>query len=428
MRTKSNQFLALMLAVVLLVSTLPGCASTLTRSEPELESYKVSMDVNPSIEFTITEDKVSAVEAFNDDGTVILLATDVLGMSATDAVTSIVKEMITAGYIAETEIKPYLLITVAEDEAVDSETSEALTESLEVAAEAALTENELDCRVKSTVASIEVEQASDALGLSIGRYLLFKYIAQEQDVTIEDALATYGHLTIGELMDMFADAKFAYKYHGKKHEKIEDEDSDSDSSSNSSSASELLTPDQQLAVKAAFAQLKLDREAARVVFHETYKSIKETYKTGLEALRVKGKKSAESDARSQRALLRETMLADRRAAIITRADSVAAAKAAFILTLSELGISLDNYEDFLDGLNDDEETDVDEEEEESSSEISSSEVSSSEVSSSEVSSSEVSSSEVSSSEESSSEVESADDSEDSSETISVDNLSVHGKK
>ena len=422
MRTKTNQFLALTLAVVLLVSTLPGCSSSLTgsQSEPESESesYKVSMDVNPSIEFTITDELVSSVDAFNDDGTAIILATNVLGMTATDAVTSIVKEMVTAGYIAKTEIKPYLLITVSEDETRDSEASEALTESLETAAVAALDENELGCKVKSTLVSGEVEAASDALGLSIGRYLLFRYIAEEEDVTIETAIATYGHLTIGELMDMFEDAKFAYKYKAKKTEDKEELDE---------SSSDSLTPEQQIAMKAAFAQLKLDRAAARVVFHETYKSIKETYKTGLEALRVKGKKTAENDVKAKRALLREAMLADRRAALAVRADAVAAAKAKFLLTVSELGISDEILDDILDDVDEDADEDIDEdvdESEESSSEISSSETSSSEVSSSETSSSEVNSSEDSSSEES----EESEDSEDSSSTISIENLMNHGKR
>ncbi|MHB8963023.1 MAG: anti-sigma-I factor RsgI family protein [Saccharofermentanales bacterium] len=431
MRIKTNQFLALTLAVVLLVSTLPGCSSTLTESQPEPESFKVSMDVNPSIEFTITDELVSSVDAFNDDGTAIIMATNVLGMTATDAVTSIVKEMVAAGYIAKSEIKPYLLITVSEDETRDSEVSEALTESLETAAVAALDENELGCKVKSTLVSGEVEAASDALGLSIGRYLLFKYIAEEEEVTIEAALETYGHMTIGELMDMFEDAKFAYKYKEIKEEDKEESDE---------SSSDLLTPEQQLAMKAAFAALKLDREAARVVFHETYKSIKETYKTGLEALRVKGKKTVESDVQSQRALLRETMLADRRAALVTRTDAVAAAKARFLLAVSGLGISDEILDDILDDVDEEEEDadeDIDEdtdESENSSSEASSIENSSSEESSSEVSSEDESSVESEESEDESddeseeSEDDSDDESEEESSTISTENLSIHGKK
>ncbi len=390
-----NTVLALMLTIAVLAFALPGCAGVPVTTAAE--SYKVSLDLNPSVELTVTGGTVTAVEAFNDDGSVIVLGTDVSGMSLSDAVTAIVTEMIAGGYIAKTEIAPYLLITVSND----SEANPALSDALEQAAEAVIEGSEIPCKVKSTYVSGEVEAASDALGLSIGRYMLFKWIADEEGITVEDAVDSYGHLSIGEIMEMFKDAKFAFRY------RDSSKDESVSGSEDESGFLGTLTPEQLAVVEPLFAQLKADLAAARDTFHSTYKAIRDAYKTGLESLRAPGKKDHEA-IQSQRTALRDTMLADRRAAITARADAVAAARETFVLGLTTAGIPqelLGNYFNWLDKEEKSIENDEPEESESAESEPAESEIEESGSEGSEIEESQPEESEIEESQPEESEIE-----------------------
>jgi phosphoribosylaminoimidazole (AIR) synthetase len=213
MKRRLTGLLVLFLIAALALPGITGCTQIPTASAA---NYKVSLDVNPSIEFTVTDGLVSAVNAYNDDGTAIILATDVVGMTPEDAVKVIVEQMIAEGYIAPSEVKPYLLITVSENPDLDEE----VVDGLEEAAEEILEAYDVGCKVRSTMVAGSVEEEAAAAGMSIGRYVLFSYIAEEEGLSLEDAVLTYGHMTMGELMELFEDAKFAFRY------RYEDEDDD----------------------------------------------------------------------------------------------------------------------------------------------------------------------------------------------------------
>ncbi len=360
---KQNVPLALLLTFAMLALIFSGCSAVPEQSQvqdgtasqnqvspgEQTDSFKVSLDVNPSIEFTVTDGLVSAVKAYNDDGTEIELETDVMELNAAEAVTVIVQQMISAGFISVAEIEPYLLITVSEDEELDPETAEMLIALLEDAANLALSENEVSCKVKSTITSDDVKSESEALGLSIGRYLLFSYIALEEEITIEEALLTYGHLSIGEIIEIFEDAEFAFKYQEtNENDNIDEEQPDSEF--------EGLDPEQKEALQPAIDQLKLELKTARETFQEAFKNVKETYKDGLEGLRTEGKKENPEDLKSQRTLLRETMLEQRKLAIENKKTAYVEAKENFVATALELGIPAEVLSDFIEDLVEEEET------------------------------------------------------------------------
>jgi hypothetical protein len=365
--------LALLLTMVLLVWTVAGCTPSRDASlfSPPDDVFKVSMDVNPSMELTIVEGLVSAVKAYNDDGSAVLMDAEVVGLSGEEAVAAIVAEMVQKGYIATSEIQPYLLITVAEDASMDPAAADALMTSLGAAADTALVQAELGCAVRSTTVSLETTQASEALGLSVGRYLLFRVIAQEKGISIEDVILTYGHLTIGEIMEMFDGAESAFMNQegdtesGENPEEVGEEDAGDEEligEEDPIDEEDLdeLTPEQREALQPLFEQLKADMKVARETFHASFKQIKEAYKNGLESLGKPGKGGVTEEMKAQRTSLRETMLADRKAAIVGRKDAVMAARAAFLQAALELGIPEELLKDFTEDV-DEEATETDEE-------------------------------------------------------------------
>ena len=116
-----------------------------------------------------------------------------------------IQALIDGGYIDPTdETEPYLIITVSG--ASGEEADDQIAQRLREGAEDMLGGLELRCRVGTADVSDEDVQAAKALGLSVGRYLLLAYIAGEEGIALDEAIATYGSMKIGVLMDMYQGA------------------------------------------------------------------------------------------------------------------------------------------------------------------------------------------------------------------------------
>ncbi len=338
---KKQRMLCVLLAVLLMVSMLAGCSgkaapaaqpsaaatAAIVAKAKSGDNYKVTIDVNPSIELTVTDGLVTGATAFNDDGQGIVLSVNTTGMTPDAAVTAIVKELASSGYINNTaEVRPYLIITVSKNGVTD----EQKTEELKDTAEKTLEELKLECRIGTADVTSEDVAAAASLNISVGRYVLLKYIAAKEGITIEQAIATYGSMKIGELMDMYKEAEDLFK-----------EDDDNGRGDFLST----LTPEQVQAVNSAIKTFKAELKTAEKAFHNTVKQMKKTYSGQVKAIRKSGSDAAAIQA--QLDALKQKMLDERTAALGVLTAAVNAAKDKCIAAVSSVPLNKDLFNSYL---------------------------------------------------------------------------------
>lgn len=166
--------------------------------QSEQPSY-VSIDINPSIELTLSTGLVTEAKAYNEDGSAIILAANVLGLTSQQAVSSIVNEFAAQGYVASGDSSPAIVITVA------GSSEEGLAQALKQNAEQSLSGLGLQADVLATDVAGEVVQTAANCGLSVGRYLVLKQIAINEGINIEEAKTRYGSLKMSELLAKVGD-------------------------------------------------------------------------------------------------------------------------------------------------------------------------------------------------------------------------------
>ena len=271
----------------------------------------ISLDVNPSIELMVENGTVTQALAYNDDGHSLLEGSDLTGLTAEEAVKAMTRALVEGGYLAPSLITPYLVITVSGSGTPEGETAEALQNAAKQVAE----ELGAEFEIKSAFVSDEVAAQAAAAGLSAGKYLLMQYVAQAEGITLEEAIANYGTVSIGELLSQFEDADEVFEI------------------------GELLLAEEQLAaLDAAFALQKESIIAAEKAFHDAFKALKSTYRDKAHSI-TKAKKEvyvqALTDALSQ---LKEQFLAEYQAVRQAFDDAVSVARAAFLEAVTLAGI------------------------------------------------------------------------------------------
>lgn len=147
--------------------------------------YYVSLDVNPSIEFTLNRfDRVLSVKAVNDDGEEILKEIDLNELEYTsveNAINKTVEQVSENGYFSEDEESNIVITTSSKD----PEKFEELAKDLEQSIAEDLTENEeLPEKVEVNAQSVGRERVEEAreLGVTPGKLnLVQKLQASAQD-------------------------------------------------------------------------------------------------------------------------------------------------------------------------------------------------------------------------------------------------------
>jgi len=100
----TKKIISLLLAFVMIVPTLllTSCAKEDDVKAPEGTVTRVTVDVNPSIEFMVDDqNKVVSVTALNDDGSILIAGEAIIGMQAEDAVEYVVSLATETGYIVK---------------------------------------------------------------------------------------------------------------------------------------------------------------------------------------------------------------------------------------------------------------------------------------------------------------------------------------
>jgi len=159
----------------------------------------ISLDVNPSIQLAIKGGVVLGVTAYNDDGEKITFNNNVVGLTYENAIDKLIAALNDGGYLATTDTPPSVVITTYGD--VDAD----VVKNVETQANSSLSTLGLTCPVYASDVSDDIADVSKSYGLTPGRYMLISYLADNEGLTMEEAIAKYSHMRMGDLTRLVGD-------------------------------------------------------------------------------------------------------------------------------------------------------------------------------------------------------------------------------
>ncbi len=341
----SNKSLAILLSLTMLAAfVLTGCAATVQTTQPETSvttaptaaqtmaalptkavsqqlSY-VSIDVNPSIRFTVQDGVVLDVSALNDDGESITLENDVTGLTPAEALNILIGALSDGGYITEEDGNASLVITASGDN------EEELLSSLQDTATQRLTELGLVCDVVvSTVAEETVDEAQTS-GLTPGRYMLLKYLAEKEGITLEEAKAKYGSLKMGKLVKLVDDVDDVFGH--------KDDEKDLQALADSG----ILTQEQLQILTQAQNEFKAAMREAQQIFQQTKTQAQNEWKLSKAEIQNQFKSDKDvSQYKSAKTALKTQNQEQKQTAIETCKQAREQAKEQFEAAVQSLGLT-----------------------------------------------------------------------------------------
>ena len=148
----------------------------------------VSVDINPSVELGVNAfDTVVSVEAYNEDGEKILEGTDLVSTDIEDAVSTVITNAISEGYITQ-DVTTTSAVVVEITTSTDKENvATELNESLKEVAEVTLDNNDVDAEVETEKVALVRRDEARKLGITPGKLNLIQKLQQlDSAITIED--------------------------------------------------------------------------------------------------------------------------------------------------------------------------------------------------------------------------------------------------
>jgi hypothetical protein len=209
---------------------------------------------------TVQNGVVLDVAAYNDDGAKIVLENSVAGMTPTEALNIFISAFAEYGYITNEGEQASLVITASGDN------SEGLIVSLQDTAAQRLTELGLDCEVVVSAVANSIDDEAKTYGLTPGRYLLLKYLAEQEGITLEQAAEKYGSLKMGKLVKLVDDVDDVFGH------------KDGDRDMQDLVDSGVLSPEQLQILSQAQSEFKTAMQQAQAVFKQTRTQAKELWK------------------------------------------------------------------------------------------------------------------------------------------------------
>ncbi|OPJ60430.1 anti-sigma-I factor RsgI family protein [Clostridium chromiireducens] len=154
----------------------------------------VSVDINPSVELGVNAfDQVVSVEAYNEDGEKVLEGTDLINTNVDDAVSAVITNAISDGYIEEDDAittdetattSAAVEITVSTDK---DGIADKLNESLKETADQTLENNNVDAEVETNKVALARRDEARQLGITPGKLnLIQKLQALDPEIKVED--------------------------------------------------------------------------------------------------------------------------------------------------------------------------------------------------------------------------------------------------
>ncbi|OOM82172.1 hypothetical protein CLPUN_04560 [Clostridium puniceum] len=144
----------------------------------------VSVDINPSVELSVNVfDKVVSVEAYNEDGRNILEGANLVNIKVEDAVSIVISNAISKGYIKEDGSSGIEITTATDKEKVGAE----LDETLKEVADETLSDNDKEAKVETENVALARRDEARKLGITPGKLNLIQKLQQlDPVITIED--------------------------------------------------------------------------------------------------------------------------------------------------------------------------------------------------------------------------------------------------
>lgn len=143
----------------------------------------LTLDVNPSVQFSIEDGLVTGCVALNDDGEYILADLDLAGITIEEALPLVIDEMIKQGYMAKTDHAPVMLLS-----AKGGKSGELLYTAMTAAREELLKKEVETFIVTQQIHDSEAEQLAKLYGVSVGKmqYVL-DILERESGLSLEEA-------------------------------------------------------------------------------------------------------------------------------------------------------------------------------------------------------------------------------------------------
>jgi hypothetical protein len=140
----------------------------------------VSMDINPSVELGVNAfDKVVSIEAYNEDGKKILEGTNLVNANVNYAVSTVISNSISDGYIKADGSSAIEITTSTDKEAIATE----LDGYLKKVVEETLSNNKVEAEIESEKVDLARREEARKLGITFGKLNLIQKL-QELDPTI----------------------------------------------------------------------------------------------------------------------------------------------------------------------------------------------------------------------------------------------------
>lgn len=181
--------------------------------------YYVSLDVNPSIEYTVNRfDRVIGVEGANEDGEELLSSLQLQNAPIEDAVEDTINQLATENYINGTEQGGIVIATYCDNE----QDCEQLTERIQERARECLQEGQIDAELDCEAVGLERVNEAKALGTTPGKLNLVEKLKASS--TDPDSITTEDWLDkpVKEIMKAIKDNKD----NGKKSDNAQDNNED----------------------------------------------------------------------------------------------------------------------------------------------------------------------------------------------------------
>jgi len=201
---KNNLFLkyAALVAILLVMVLLPFSKDytvvpshiSLSQLDPyfQLDSYLV-IDINPSVELGLDKNQyVRTAKALNQDGEQVLQNADVLGKPLKTVVKQIIDTSVELGYLKQEAESQNIIFTYVQSKADTGEIAgEVISEKVIVEeVNSSLAEKSIRANVETIVTSTNTRQEADKLGLSTGKYIVYREaIANGLAITPEELRA-----------------------------------------------------------------------------------------------------------------------------------------------------------------------------------------------------------------------------------------------
>lgn len=154
----------------------------------------VSLDINPSIELGVNRfDKVVSVEAYNEDGRKVLGNTNLINFNINNAVSSVISNAISDGYIKE-DGSSAIEVTTSTDK---KNIAVKLDESLKETVDETLENNNVEAEVETENVDLARRHEARQLGITPGKLNLIQRL-QELDPTIK--IEDYENSSVKDIM------------------------------------------------------------------------------------------------------------------------------------------------------------------------------------------------------------------------------------